>query len=71
MNTIITCRECGHQEVGRSENTLMNRIKVLNHIRREHSYLATTPSRALMLTREDHSTQEQYDRDTYNLEVSY
>jgi hypothetical protein len=36
MKIILTCSECGHQEWGQSEGTLMNKIKMWNHAVREH-----------------------------------
>jgi hypothetical protein len=36
MQILLTCAECGHQEWGRTDGTLMNKIKLWNHAKRTH-----------------------------------
>jgi len=36
MKIVLTCSECGHQEWGTAEGSLMNKIKMWNHATREH-----------------------------------
>jgi hypothetical protein len=36
MKIILTCSECGYQEWGTAEGTLMNKIKMLNHATKMH-----------------------------------
>ncbi len=72
MNITITCRECGFQEVGKTENAFMTRVKMFNHVQRRHPAMVTTTSRARMLVREHLTTaQESYEREAYNLEAVY
>lgn len=52
MKTIITCRECGHQENGDTEGQLMNRIKMWNHVERSHKDRHIQPSQISLVMRE-------------------
>ena len=52
MKTIITCRECGHQENGDTERQLMNRIKIWNHVARVHQDRHIKPSQVSLVMRE-------------------
>lgn len=40
MQIILTCAECGHQEWGRSDAILMNKIKIFNHASKRHPEVA-------------------------------
>ena len=33
---VIVCSECGHQEWGRTDAPLMNKIKLFNHANKRH-----------------------------------
>ena len=52
MKTILTCRECGHQENGDTERQLMNRIKIWNHVARVHPDRDIKPSQVPLVMRE-------------------
>ena len=52
MKVILTCRECGHRERGDSDSALMNRIKMWNHIERDHSGRGIRPSQVPLVMRE-------------------
>ena len=68
MKVILTCRECGYQEMGRSDSELMNRIKMLNHIERAHQEQEIAPSRARLYIRQEPAS---YADEQYRLEASY
>lgn len=36
MELILTCNECGHQELGDERRMLMAKVRMLNHLNREH-----------------------------------
>jgi hypothetical protein len=40
MDTLLRCNQCGAEEPGSSHGTLMNKIKMWNHLKREHPMLA-------------------------------
>lgn len=40
MDTLLLCNQCGHEEPGSRSGTLMNKIKMWNHLKREHPMLA-------------------------------
>jgi len=36
---ILTCRECGHVERGNGARAFITKVRMLNHLNREHSEL--------------------------------
>lgn len=42
MELILICKQCGHEEIGETERTLMTKIRMWNHLNREHPELAET-----------------------------
>lgn len=36
MELVLTCRQCGHTEVGDTERVLMTKIRMWNHLNRAH-----------------------------------
>ena len=36
MEMILVCKQCGYEEHGHSERALMTKIRMLNHLNREH-----------------------------------
>ncbi len=36
MEVILTCSECGHQELGTERRILIAKVRMLNHLTREH-----------------------------------
>lgn len=69
MKVILTCRECGYQETGRADSPLMNRIKMLNHIERQHADLHIKASQTTLVMRED--ADRRYEEEAYRLQASY
>jgi hypothetical protein len=39
MELILTCKQCGHEERGESERALMTKVRMWNHLNREHPAL--------------------------------
>lgn len=39
MELILLCKQCGHEEVGQTERVLMTKIRMWNHLNREHPEL--------------------------------
>lgn len=39
MELVLICHACGHEEVGTDERALMLKIKMYNHVNREHPHL--------------------------------
>ena len=50
MKVLLTCRECGHQDWGSSDKEFMNKVKMWNHVRRDHPYIDATKIRLVMKT---------------------
>lgn len=69
MTVILTCRQCGYRDRGTSEGTLMNRIKMWNHVQHAHQSLGITPSRVGVIMRED--SEELIKAEQYRLQPSY
>lgn len=40
MELTLTCKECGHEERGESTRALIAKIRMWNHLNREHPELA-------------------------------
>lgn len=36
MEVLLTCKECGHEELGQSERLLMAKVRMWNHLNRVH-----------------------------------
>jgi hypothetical protein len=36
MEVVLTCKECGHEELGQSERLLMAKVRMWNHLNRVH-----------------------------------
>lgn len=47
MELVLTCRQCGHQEAGDSDRMLMTKIRMWNHLNREHPALTDAFSQAV------------------------
>ena len=39
MELVLICKQCGHEERGETERLLMAKIKMWNHLNREHPEL--------------------------------
>ncbi len=39
MDIILTCYECGHQELGSERRILITKVRMLNHVNRVHPHL--------------------------------
>lgn len=39
MEVILTCNECGYQESGTERRILISKVRMLNHLNREHPEL--------------------------------
>ncbi len=39
MELILTCKECGHEELGQTERLLMAKVRMWNHLNRAHPQL--------------------------------
>ena len=40
MELILMCKQCGHEEIGETERALMTKIRMWNHLNREHPELS-------------------------------
>lgn len=58
MKVLITCRECGHQAWGRSENPFMNKVQLFNHVRRAHPTIRANKLHLVMKTTFPYQLQE-------------
>ncbi len=72
MKVILTCRECGHRELGKTDSPLMNRIKMLNHFEREHPERDIGPTQVRLMMRVDQQAEEaKREEEEYRLQASY
>ena len=72
MKVILTCRECGHREQGKTDSPLMNRIKMLNHFESEHPERNVGPADVRLLMRVDQQVEEaKRQEEEYRLQASY
>ncbi len=39
MELVLTCKQCGHEELGETERALMAKIRMWNHLNRRHPEL--------------------------------
>lgn len=39
MELVLTCKQCGHEEVGETERLLMAKIRMWNHLNKAHPAL--------------------------------
>lgn len=39
MQLVLVCKQCGHEERGETERLLMAKIKMWNHLNRDHPEL--------------------------------
>lgn len=69
MKILLTCRECGHNESGYSGNGIMNRIKMWNHIKREHAAREVVSSQVRLWIRQDNEAK--MEEEAYRLQASY
>lgn len=69
MDVLLTCRECGYREMGRSTSPLMNRIKMWNHIARAHEERDIRPTQVRLVMREDRANR--IEEEAYRLQASY
>jgi hypothetical protein len=69
MEMVLTCRECGHREVGESRNGLMSRIKMWNHVSRAHADRDIEAREVRLLIREDNKARMA--EEAYRLQASY
>lgn len=53
MDIILTCQQCGHEEFGNSERSLITRVRMLNHLSREHPEMAEVDGAFKDLVAED------------------